>query len=96
MRPEWYEEKTVVRKRRVWPDLHAASEISCPILASFSKTIAKHAVAWAAYLRSKEAGLFVVTCYIPLMELEKLLIAAGGRTIPGELLSPHFPTNQHR
>ena len=57
----------MVRKRRVWPDCiqrQTASEISYPILAPCSKTLAKHAVAWAAYLRSKEAGLFVVTRYI--------------------------------
>lgn len=95
MRPVWGENCGQKTKGVAW--LHAASEISYPILASCSKTIAKRAVAWAAYLRSKEAGLFVVTCYIYLLwSLKSCWLPAGGRTFPGELLSPHFPTNQHR
>lgn len=79
MRPVWGENCGQKTKGVAW--LHAASEISYPILASCSKTIAKRAVAWAAYPRSKEAGLFVVTCYIPLMELKKLLIAGRWKNL---------------
>ena len=91
-----YEEKTVVRKRRVWPNCMQHQKYHTQFWHHVRKQLPN--VLWHGLhiwgLRRPVCLLWHVICF--LWHLKSCWLPAGGRTIPGELLSPHFPTNQHR